>query len=66
MNLFSDIFTKLDWSLPLQLIASVIPALICITLHELSHGFAAYLLGDPTAKRMGRLTLNPTTSTYRG
>lgn len=59
MNLFSDIFTKLDWSLPLQLIASVIPALICITLHELSHGFAAYLLGDPTAKRMGRLTLNP-------
>ena len=38
---------------------SVIPALICITFHELSHGFVAYKLGDPTAKRMGRLTLNP-------
>lgn len=38
---------------------SVVPALICITLHELGHGFAAYLMGDDTAKRMGRLSLNP-------
>lgn len=30
-----------------------------IVLHELSHGLVAYLLGDPTAKRAGRLTLNP-------
>ena len=37
----------------------VIPALLCITLHELSHGYAAYLLGDNTAKEQGRLTLNP-------
>jgi len=37
----------------------VIPALICITIHELAHGFAAYKLGDRTAKDMGRLTLNP-------
>ena len=37
----------------------VIPALICITFHELSHGFTAYWLGDKTAKEMGRLTLNP-------
>lgn len=34
-------------------------ALICIILHECAHGFAAYKLGDPTAKAMGRLTLNP-------
>ena len=34
-------------------------ALLCITLHELSHGFVAYKLGDPTAKNAGRLTLNP-------
>lgn len=38
---------------------SVVPALICITLHELGHGFAAYLMGDDTAKRMGRFSLNP-------
>jgi len=37
----------------------IIPALICITIHELAHGFTAYKLGDRTAKDMGRLTLNP-------
>ncbi len=37
----------------------MIPALICITLHELSHGLVAYRLGDDTAKRAGRLSLNP-------
>lgn len=30
-----------------------------ITVHEYAHGFVAYKLGDPTAKRAGRLTLNP-------
>jgi Zn-dependent protease len=34
----------------------IIPAII---LHEVSHGYVAYLLGDPTAKNAGRLTLNP-------
>jgi len=33
--------------------------LLCITVHEVAHGFAAYKLGDATAKNMGRLTLNP-------
>ena len=37
----------------------IIPALMCITIHELAHGYAAYKLGDRTAKDMGRLTLNP-------
>ena len=37
-----------------------IPAvLLVIMLHELAHGLMAYKLGDPTAKRMGRLTLDP-------
>jgi len=40
-------------------VMSIIPALICITFHELAHGFTAYRLGDNTAKEMGRLTLNP-------
>ena len=38
---------------------TVIPALLCITIHELCHGFVAYKLGDNTAKNEGRLTLNP-------
>ncbi len=33
--------------------------LIALSVHEVSHGWAAYKLGDPTAKNMGRLTLNP-------
>ena len=48
-----------DFSYLLGILLSVIPSLLCITLHELSHGLAAYRLGDTTAKDMGRLTLNP-------
>jgi len=33
--------------------------LLTLTIHEFSHGYVAYLLGDDTAKRAGRLTLNP-------
>ncbi len=33
--------------------------LIALTVHEMSHGYIAYKLGDPTARNMGRLTLNP-------
>jgi Zn-dependent protease len=36
-----------------------LPTLIAIVLHELSHGVVAYGLGDNTAQRAGRLTLNP-------
>ena len=59
MGSFGDVMSNLDWSVPVHMLMSVIPALICITLHELSHGYVAYKLGDNTAKNMGRLTLNP-------
>ena len=36
-----------------------IPVVFAITLHEVAHGWVANLLGDPTAKRLGRLTVNP-------
>ena len=42
-----------------QILISALPILIAITFHEVSHGFVAYKLGDPTAKMLGRLTLNP-------
>lgn len=42
-----------------QLALSALPVLVAITFHELSHGFIAYRLGDPTAKVLGRLTANP-------
>ena len=43
----------------LQLIAFLSSAYLAICLHEFAHGFAAYKLGDPTAKINGRLTMNP-------
>ena len=59
MNELQTFFSGLDWSVPLNILLSIIPALVCITLHELSHGFVAWRLGDDTAKRRGRLSLNP-------
>ena len=51
----------LDYLLSLlpSLVLSVPIILFSLSLHELSHGYAAYRLGDPTAKREGRLSLNP-------
>ena len=45
-------------SLP-YLICSIVSFVPAIVLHEMSHGFAAYRLGDPTAKSAGRLSFNP-------
>ena len=38
---------------------SALAVLITLTVHEYAHAFAAYKMGDPTAKNLGRLTLNP-------
>ena len=35
------------------------PILFAITLHEAAHGWVANKLGDPTAKKLGRITINP-------
>lgn len=42
-----------------SLIVNFVPIILAIVLHELAHGYAAYRLGDNTAKIYGRLTLNP-------
>lgn len=54
-----NIWNHLDWSVLTDALLSVIPVLICITLHECAHGYTALRLGDPTAKNAGRLSLNP-------
>ncbi len=43
----------------LTLVAISVALLIAITIHEFSHALVAYGLGDSTAKRLGRLSLNP-------
>ncbi|MDD2320296.1 MAG: site-2 protease family protein [Geobacteraceae bacterium] len=37
----------------------LVPGIFAVVCHEVSHGYIAYKFGDPTAKSMGRLTLNP-------
>jgi Zn-dependent protease len=44
---------------PVGLILLLPPLLFALTFHEASHGWLALRLGDPTAKLLGRLTLNP-------
>jgi Zn-dependent protease len=43
----------------LQIALAALPAILAITLHEAAHGYAALALGDDTARRAGRLSLNP-------
>lgn len=57
--MLQEILNGFDFSGLRDILLRVIPALLCITLHELAHGFTAYALGDDTAKAAGRLTLNP-------
>jgi len=56
LNGFSNFF---NFDIIKDALIVAIPALICITIHELAHGYTAYKLGDDTAKKMGRLTFNP-------
>ena len=46
-------------SSPLAVVLEILLFVPAIILHEVSHGYVAYLLGDPTAHDRGRLTLNP-------
>ena len=43
----------------LKISIMLVPALLAVTAHEVAHGFAAERFGDPTARLLGRLTLNP-------
>jgi Zn-dependent protease len=46
-------------SLVIQFLIAAVPTIMAITLHEAAHGYAAWALGDDTARLAGRLSLNP-------
>ena len=58
MDAFRAWLAQLQFDGVWQTAVLVAASLLCITFHETCHGFAAYNLGDNTAKRMGRLSLN--------
>lgn len=50
---------QFNWGGLLGAAERMLGVLLCLTVHETCHGLAAYALGDPTAKRMQRLSFNP-------
>jgi Zn-dependent protease len=42
-----------------EILARILAFILGVTIHEFAHAWSAYQLGDPTAQRMGRITLNP-------
>lgn len=50
---------NIQFTVPQMIVLWGIPLLFAITVHEVAHGWVAFRLGDPTAKMLGRLTLNP-------
>ena len=59
MDAFRAWLAQLQFDGVWQTAVLVAASLLCITFHETCHGLTAYRLGDDTAKRAGRLTLNP-------
>lgn len=49
----------INWQYLQNLLLAAIASVLAIVIHELAHGFSAYLMGDATAKNDGRLSLNP-------
>ena len=59
LGYLQNLAQALDIESMLDAVLRVVAVLLCLTVHEVSHGFAAYRLGDPTAKSERRLSLNP-------
>lgn len=59
MGVFSQLAHGTDWQSMGAMFLRIGAILLCLVVHEVCHGLAAYQLGDPTAKMSHRLSLNP-------
>lgn len=59
LHYLQELLQALDVASLLGAVLRAAAVLLCLTVHETCHGLAAYTLGDPTAKSMHRLSLNP-------
>ena len=59
MQYLKDLWAALDLGSLEGIVLRLASVFLCLTIHESCHGLAAYALGDPTAKRAHRLSLNP-------
>ena len=59
MHYLTNLWNTLDFGTLRDAAVQLLAVLLCLTVHETCHGLAALALGDPTAKRQHRLSLNP-------
>ncbi|MGM9663172.1 MAG: site-2 protease family protein [Oscillospiraceae bacterium] len=59
MRYLENLWNELDFGSMAALALRLAAVLLCLTVHEVSHGLAAWAMGDPTARRSRRLSLNP-------
>ena len=59
MHYLTNLWNALDFGSLGSILLRLCAVFLCLTIHETCHGLAAYALGDPTAKRAHRLSLNP-------
>lgn len=59
MQYLTNFWNAVDFGSLRDILLRVAAVFLCLTIHETCHGLAAYALGDPTAKRAHRLSLNP-------
>lgn len=59
LHYLQNLWTALDFGSLTEAILRVTAVFLCLTVHETCHGIAALALGDPTAKAMHRLSMNP-------
>lgn len=59
MQYLTNLWNAVDFGSLRDILLRMAAVFLCLTIHETCHGLAAYALGDPTAKRAHRLSLNP-------
>ena len=59
LGYITEFWEQFNWGGLWEMLGRVLAVLLCLTVHETCHGLAALALGDPTAKRMRRLSFNP-------
>lgn len=59
LSYLQTFWEQFNWATLLDTLQRLAGILLCLTVHETCHGLAAWLMGDATAKRQNRLSLNP-------
>ena len=59
LHYIQNLIQELNFTSLTDTVARLMAVIFCLTVHESAHGLTAYVMGDRTAKREGRISLNP-------